>query len=114
MSDSIYAPRSDKKFGAKDSVANCQPKILRIVGEWFGDLVVRLLFSYYVFWTSKKGISTQVGHLLFSGQFKQTKIGDLATCLEIVKIRKTEYLSYWVFNNEKQGCYNKTWKCGKA
>ena len=30
MSDSIYAPRSDKKFGENDSVANCQPTNLQI------------------------------------------------------------------------------------
>ena len=34
MSDSIYAPRSDKKFGENDSVANCQPTILQISPVW--------------------------------------------------------------------------------
>ena len=35
MSNSIYTPSSDKKFGEKDSVANCQPTILQIVGKWY-------------------------------------------------------------------------------
>ena len=29
-SNSIYAPRSDKKYGEKDRVANCQPTIMQI------------------------------------------------------------------------------------
>ena len=33
MSDSIYTPRSDKKFGEKYSAANCQPIILQIVSH---------------------------------------------------------------------------------
>ena len=31
----IYSPRSNKKFGEKDSVTNCQPTILQIFGEWY-------------------------------------------------------------------------------
>ena len=40
-----------------------------------GDLVVHILFSDWVFWTLEMLVSTQVGCLLFSGQFEQTKTG---------------------------------------
>ena len=33
--DFIYAPRSDKKFGEKDKVANSEPTILQIGKEWY-------------------------------------------------------------------------------
>ena len=54
MSNSVYAPRSNKKLGEKDSVANCQPTISELLENGIGDLVVHLHFSDWVFWTSEK------------------------------------------------------------
>ena len=56
MTDSIYAPRSDKKFGEKDSVTHCKPTISQIAGELDFDLVVHLHFSDFgdlVIWRSE-------------------------------------------------------------
>ena len=44
---------------------------------------------------SEKWVSTQVGHVIFSNQFGQTKIEDLVICSEIWKIRSTERLSFY-------------------
>ena len=55
--------------------------------------IVNLQFSKFLqIWLSghsENGVSTQVGDLLFSGQFGQTQIGDLASCPEIVTSRET-------------------------
>ena len=49
MSDSIYTPWSDKQFGEKDSVANCQPTILWIVGKWYRRPCCTLTFLRFGF-----------------------------------------------------------------
>ena len=60
-------------------------------------LIVNLQFSEFLLiresGQSKNGVSTLVGHLLFSGQFQQTKIEDLVTCLEFGKTQTAEVLS---------------------
>ena len=60
-------------------------------------LIVNLQFSEFLLIQesghSENGVSTQVGLLLFSGQFEQTKIKDLATCPEFGKSQTTEVLS---------------------
>ena len=48
---------------------------------------------------SEKWVSNQVGHLVFSKQFSQTKIYDLATCLEIAKIRVLSFFHKASFGN---------------
>ena len=45
MRVSIFAPRSNKKIGEKESIAHCKPTILQIVRELVLDLVVHLHFS---------------------------------------------------------------------
>ena len=59
-------------------------------------LIVNLQFSksLQIWWSGdnqEKGVSTQVDHLLFSGQLEQTKIEDLGTCLEFGET--TDFLS---------------------
>ena len=40
----------------------------------------------------ENGVSTQIGHLLFSEKFKQTQFVDLGACPEIWKSQYTEIL----------------------
>ena len=63
-----------------------------------GNLVVHLHFSNSVIWPNldirrNESLSTQVGHLIFSEQFSQTKIDNLVTCSEIGINWSTEFLS---------------------
>ena len=55
-------------------------------------LIVNLQFSEFLQFSNLaiRPVSTQVGYLLFSGQFEQTKMVDLATCPEFWKCRTTE------------------------
>ena len=59
-------------------------------------IFVNLKFSeFFLIWQSghlKNGVLTQVGHLLFSRQFKQAIIEDLAFCPEFKKSQTTDYL----------------------
>ena len=75
--------RSDKKFGEKDSVANCQPTILQISPNsviWpFGEWSLNPSWPPSLLW-----------------QFKPTKFGDLVSCSELWNVGK---LSVYLLKN---------------
>ena len=65
--------------------------VLLIVNLQFSEF---LQFSNLAIWSHlENGVSTQIGHLLFSEKFKQTKIGDFWALPEIWKSWATEFLS---------------------
>ena len=79
-----YCARSDKKFGKRDSVANCQPKFSDFLR--FSNLAI---LSHFGEWNHNPN-----RHVLFLEKFQQTKIGDLGALQEICKSGSTEILSY--------------------
>ena len=104
MSNCIYTPRSNKKLGENDGVANCPPTILWIVRKWywwpfctptvlwFGFLDIRKVSLYPswpppILWTIQTIKNWGFGNLIGAGE----KSKNWASIIKIHKLANPGY-----------------------